>query len=268
MLHPEIIQIKIQSPKLSDELISQNTLYPPPNLQIKDSLWIQSKMDSILHVAWLNDTSTHQHFFATQTRFYVQNIPFTLTVVWDIKKLNALFTEMPLGEGFSASIQSTSLVLLQNTSPFKVSEIPDIQDSVTALQSVRQNGSNWRVLANAFQTVQMWMIIAVPEKTMLKPAEDLLLYSTLFILALAVIMLIFGWILSFQINRPIRRLEKDVQRLNNLDLTQTIQVPPIKDLRSLAGAIELMRQSLERYQHINNHLDGSKGQDGNPDEPA
>ena len=115
------------------------------------------------------------------------------------------------------------------------------------------------------------MIIAVPEKTMLKPAEDLLLYSTLFILALAIIMLIIGWILSFQISHTIRRLEKDVQRLNNLDLTQTIQIPPIKDLRSLAGAIELMRQSLEQYQHLDNklnYLDGNKGQNGNPDETA
>ena len=87
-LHPEIIQIKIQSPNLSDELTSQNTMYPRPNLQINDSIWVRSKMDSVLQIAWFHDTSSHRQYFITQKRFQVQNIPFVLTVVWDAKRLN------------------------------------------------------------------------------------------------------------------------------------------------------------------------------------
>lgn len=267
-LHPEIIQIKIQSPKLSDELTSQNTSYSPPNLQIKDSTWVNSKMDSVLHVAWLNDTSTHQHFFVTRIRFQVQNIPFNLTVIWDAKKLNTLFGELPLGVGYSASIQSATSVLLQNTSSFKTTEVHGIQESANALQSIRQDKSNWNVLTSAFQTVQLWMIIAVPEKTILKPVEDLLLYYTISIISLALMMLIFGWILCFQIKRPIAHLVKDVQRLSNLDFTQPIQIPTIKDLQDIGEAIELMRQALEQHLHPNNELhyaDRSEVQDGNPD---
>jgi HAMP domain-containing protein len=271
-LHPEIIQIKIQSPKLSDELTSQNTSYPLPNLQMNDSLWVRSKIDSMLHVAWLKDTSAHQNFFATQARFQVQNIPFILTVVWDAKKLNTLFAELPLSEGYSASIQSASSVLLQNTSSFKTTEVHSIQDNTDALQSMRQNKSNWIVLTSAFQTVQLWMIIAVPEKTMLKPVGNLLLYSTIFIIGLAFMMFVFGWILTLQIKRPIVRLVKDVQRLSNLDFTQPIQIPAIKDLRNLGEALEQMRQALEQYQHPNNnelhYADGSKGQDESSDTTA
>ena len=64
-------------------------------------------------------------------------------------------------------------------------------------------------------------------------------------------MLVVGWILSFQINRPIARLVKDVQRLGNLDFTHAIQIPAMKDLRGMGETIELMRQVLERYQRLN-----------------
>ena len=47
-----------------------------------------------------------------------------------------------------------------------------------------------------------------------------------------VIMLFLAGCFPFQIKRPIARLVKDVQRLSNLDFTQTIQIPAIKDLRA------------------------------------
>lgn len=43
-LHPEIIQIKIQSPKLSDELTSQNVSYPAVNVQVRDDAWYLQKL--------------------------------------------------------------------------------------------------------------------------------------------------------------------------------------------------------------------------------
>lgn len=266
-LHPEIIQIKIRSLKLSDELTSQNTAYPPPNLQVKDSMWVRSKMDSVLQVAWLNDTSAHRQFFITQTRFRVETIPFILTVVWDAKKLNTIFAELPFSEGYSANIQSASSLLLQNTSSFKAMGVLSMQESAMTPQSVHQNESHWSVLTSAFQTVQLWMTIAVPEKTILKPVEDLLLYSTISIIGLAFIMCLVGWILCFQIKRPIVRLVKDVQQLNKLDFTQTIQIPAMKDLHGLGEAIELMRQTLEQQQHLyheSQSVDRNENQDGNP----
>ena len=265
-LHPEIIQIRIQSPKLSDELTSQNTQYPPPEMQIKDSMWIRLKIDSVLHAAWLNDTSAHRQFFVTQTRFYVQNIPFVLTVVWDAKKMNTVFDELPLGEGYSASIQSASSALLRNASSFNAREMLSMQKSGNTALSVHQNDTTWCVLTNEFKTVQLWMVIAVPEKTILKPVKDLMLYLTLFIIGLAFMMLLLGYMLSLQIKRPIASLTNDVQRLSNLEFTQTIQITAMKDLLGLGEAIERMRQSLEQHQHLHhesNHADSGEYQDGN-----
>ena len=178
-LHPEIIQIRIQSPKLTDELVSQNTSYPAVNVQVKEDAWVSSKIDTTLHIAWLNDTLPLQQFFVMQTRFQVQNIPFVLTVVWDAKQLNTILANLPLGEKFSVSIHSASATILQNQSSFKQDEIHSSEEQISLLQSVQQGEQTWRVLTSAFQTSQLWMIVAVPEKTILKPVNDLLLYSTI-----------------------------------------------------------------------------------------
>jgi signal transduction histidine kinase len=250
-LHPEIIQIKIHSTKLSDELTSQNTSYPAANVQVKDDAWVKSKIDTLMQIAWLNDTLPHQQFFVMRTHFQVQNIPFVITIVWDAVKLNSLLTNLPLGENFLISIQSKSTVILRNISPFQPIVVHSSEERMSTLQSMYQGEETWRVLTRAFQTAQLWIIIAVPEKTILRPVKDLLFYSTSFVIGLAFLMLIVGWVLSFQINRPIARLVKDVQRLGNLDFTQPIQIPAMKDLHGMGETIELMRQVLERYQHLN-----------------
>jgi len=250
-LHPEIIQIKIQSPKLSDELTSQNISYPAVNVQVRDDAWVPSKIDTALQIAWLNDTVPNHQFFVMRTRFQMQSIPFILTVVWDAKQLNTILANLPLGENFSASVHSASTVILHNHTSFHPIETHISAERMSFMQSVRQGEQTWRVLSSSFQTVQLWMIVAIPETAILKPVNDLLLYTTSLVISLAVIILFVGWVLSRQISRPIAHLVKDVQQLSNLDFSQTIHIPTMKDLRGMGETIELMRQVLERYQRLN-----------------
>jgi hypothetical protein len=159
---------------------------------------------------------------------------------------------------------------MQNTSSFKAIESHAMQESAIAVQSVRQNESNWKVISGAFHTLQLWIIIAVPEKTILEPLEDVLLSSTIFIIGLAFVLLFFSWMISFlQIKRPIARLVMDVQRLSNFDFTQAIQIPAMKDLRRMAEAIELLRQALERNEPLHNESNytDSRQEDENSVQP-
>ena len=250
-LHPEIIQIRINSPKLTDELTSQNTSYQTLNLQVKDSIWLYSKLDTLLRIAWLSQTSSPQQIFAMRTRFQVQKIPFVITVMWNANRLHEIIAGLPLGEDYSVSVQSSSSVLVQNNSSFQPIEAYNVLDRISTLQSIQQKNTSWRVLTSAFQSVQLWMIVAVPEKIIIKPVEDLMLYSSSLIVGISFLLLILGWILSHQISQPIARLVKDVQRFGNLDFTQKIQIPAMKDLRGMGETIELMRQVLERYQRLN-----------------
>ncbi|RPI06982.1 MAG: HAMP domain-containing protein [Ignavibacteriae bacterium] len=244
-LHPEIVQIKIHSPQLVDELSSQNTLYPPPHVQVMDSNGIRSNVDSLLMFYWAQDSLDRQHYLVTRTNIQVENHPFNLTVIWDAKELVTVFSKLPFGEGYSASIRSVSSVLLEHHSSFKPLESRTAPGSEATVQRVRQDKSDWSVLTGAFRTAQLWLVVAVPEQSMLLPVEELLRAITVCIIGLAFIVLLLGWILSSQIKRPVRRLVRDVQNLHEMDFTQTIQVPAIKDLRGMGEALEQLRQMME-----------------------
>ncbi len=213
-LHPEIIQVKIHSTKLSDELISQNTSYHKLNLRINDSVWVRSKLDSTLSIAWLNQAASPQQLLLTQLQFQVQNNPFILTVVWDATQLNNILTRMPLGQDYSMSIHSPSAVVIHNTSSFKMFRTPDAIEKMSTYQSIREGTITWRILRGAFQSCQLWMIIAVPEETIIESAGALMLYSISFIVGLLAIVLILCWLLSRRISRFIDKMNADTIELH------------------------------------------------------
>ncbi len=250
-LHPEIVQIRITSKNLADELSSQNTTYAPPIIQEKEIKWVQSKIDTSLYIAWQNDDAAKINYFITKIYFQVQDNPFVITTTWDAKRLEEIRTGLPLGEDYYAGIQSRNAVLLQNKSPFNPIETTNADENLSTMKSVKQDNEMWRVLISAFKSAELWMIISVPERTIIKPVEDLFLYTSSFIVSLFFMVMVFGWFLTHQISRPIKRLIQDVQRLSNLDFTQPIQIPIIKDLRGMGETIELMRLVLEKYQRLN-----------------
>lgn len=201
-LHPEIIHIKVQSPKLTDELTSQNTAYSPITIQIADSLWVPSKLDSVLHIAWINRTEEPKQLFVMQTRFQVQNVPFFLTIIWDAKRLNDIIAGLPLDQDYSVSIQSTASVIIHNTSSFNPNGTSSLTEGGNTIRRIQEEATTWHLLTSALHSVQLWMIIAVPEKTITKPVEHLMLYSTSLVIGILLLLLVLGWLLSCQIRQP------------------------------------------------------------------
>jgi len=78
--------------------------------------------------------------------------------------------------------------------------------SVTG-QIVHEGTRSWRIFTNAFQSAQLWMVVAVPERIFTKPVEDFLLYSILLIVGPMLILTILGWLLSFQIKRFLKKIK-------------------------------------------------------------
>ncbi len=137
-LHPEIIQMRIHSSALSDELMSRDTSYPLLNLQFTDSIWEHSKVDSALQIAWLNRTELPTLLLAMQMQFQVHQIPFTLTVVWNAKRLNDILAGLPFDNNYSVSIHSSSGVIAQNSSSFKSGEIHILMNTSDTVQIVQE----------------------------------------------------------------------------------------------------------------------------------
>jgi hypothetical protein len=206
-LHSEIIQIRIHASGSSDELRSQNTSYPMLNLQISDSVWVGSKVDSALYIAWLNRTELPTQLFAMQTQFQVQHIPFLLTVVWDAKRLNDILAGLPFDKDYSVSIRSSSGVITQNTSSLKLDRVRTSMDTLSTVPIVHEGTRSWRIFTSAFQSAQLWMVVAVPEEIFTKPVEVFLLYSASLIVGLMLIMAILGWLLSHQMKRFIEKMK-------------------------------------------------------------
>lgn len=212
MLHPEIIHIKVQSPKLTDELTSQNTSYSPVMVQIADSSWVPSKLDSLLQIAWINRTEEPEQLFVTQTRFQVQSIPFFLTIVWDAKRLNDIIAGVPLGLDYSVSVQSNASVLVHNTSSFNLNGTSSLTEGGDAIRRIREEATTWHLLTSALHSVQLWIIIAVPEKTITRPVENLMLYSTSLVIGILLLLLVLGWLLSYQTRQPKNTVTTDTNK--------------------------------------------------------
>ena len=206
-LHPEIIQMRIHATGPSDELMSQNTSYPMLNLQFSDSMWVRSKVDSALHIAWLNRTDLSTQLFAIQTQFQVRQIPFMLTVVWDAKRLNDILAGLPFDKDYPVSIHSLSGAIMQNALSIKFDGAGTSMYTSSTVQIVHEGTRSWRVLTNAFQSAQLWMVVAIPEEIFTKPVEDLLLYSAALIIGPMLLMAILGWLLSHQMKRFIEKMK-------------------------------------------------------------
>jgi len=206
-LHPEIIQMRIRSSGPTDELMSQNTSYSPLNLQFSDSSWERSKVGNALQIAWLNQTEIPTQLLAMQMLFQVHRIPFTLTVIWNVKRLNDILAGLPFDKEYSVSIHSPSGIIAQNTSIFKLNNKHICMDTSGADQIVHEGTLSWRILKSVFRSAQLWMVVAVPEKIFNKPVEDFLLYSASLIAGPMFVMTIPGWLLSFQIKRFLKKME-------------------------------------------------------------
>jgi hypothetical protein len=116
---------------------------------------------------------------------------------------------MPIGQDYSVSVQSSSAVLMQNKTSYTPIEAHNTHKNFDALQSVQQGKSKWFVLNKTFQSVQLRMVVAVPEKSITKSIDDLMLYSASVIVGLMCIVLILGWLLSYKIKRLIKNIKID-----------------------------------------------------------
>jgi hypothetical protein len=250
-LHPEIMQIRIYSPNSQDELTSNNVNDTIPNLVLSDSTWIRSKIDSSLQTAWLRNDNNGQPLLVTRMHFQASSIPFVLTIIWDAKVLQDYYSRMPLSSEYAVNILSSSHILFQNQKTFDPSKIAISADQVNRLKTLREGTNDWRVVATAFQTLDLWMIGAIPEQVVLAPVHQLFIYTVWFILGCLILSLILGWLLAYQMNKPMMNLVEDVKRLSNLDFTQEIHIPHIRNLHEMGTTIELMRQTLERGQRMN-----------------
>jgi signal transduction histidine kinase/HAMP domain-containing protein len=251
VLNPELVEIRLSSPSMKDELSSRNTDYQPITLNIRDADWLPSKSDTSARIAWVYIGDQGLNLVVIRKQFRLQNIQLAVMVVADAKAIVKSLDNLPLGDDYSASITGPNGVVFANRSSFVPEHVSQSLDEISQLRRVSVQGNTWRVITAGFQSSDFWMVVAIPEALVIKPVHDLFLYSTAAIVAITFLVLIFGWFVSRQISKPVSLMVEDVEKMSALDFTHPIRAPQLPELRQMGKTIETMRQVLERYHRIN-----------------
>ncbi len=250
-LFPNIVQIRVYSPGLPEEINSQNEKYPIPAHKTADSLFVPSS-DPDVKAAWMTGLSSNPpNVFVTRTSFRSIGRIFFVDVIWDADILHQYLTRLPLGATYFLSVYAKDHVVYENRSDLRIMDTSFAYEQTNSLRVIHFANENWQTVTGTFQNAQMDVVVAVPEATIVEPVRQLLVFSSTLIIAIMCALLVLGWVLSRQISRPISMLVKDVERLEELNFKQSVRIPAMRELRKMGETIESMRHSLERYQRLN-----------------
>jgi signal transduction histidine kinase len=250
-LFPNIVQIKVNSPGISEQINGQNVTYPSPSFQVADSMFVASS-DPTVKLAWLTGLPGFpSEVFATRTTFKVAGRLFFVNITWDAGILQGYLTRLPFGSTYFLGVFAGNHVVYENRHDLQIIDTSFTYRRTNNLRLVRLAEENWQTATSTFQNANMNVVAAVPEKAIVAPVDQLLIYSSTLIIAIMAVLLVLGWFMSDQISKPIEILVKDVERMGDLDFKHGVRIPALHDFRRMGETIESMRRSLERYQRLN-----------------
>ena len=245
-----LIQVIVSSPAFSDEFTATNSAHPNFVYNPPSDAWIVSPRDSSISILWEANPASDLQVIGIQKQFRLNNQPMTLTIYANSSGLLHLLTTLPIGESFAVRIGGDRGVLYSNI-PFALSVSPESWQHLTVMQDVIVSGTEWKLYFSKFSTIPMYLVIGIPKSVIVRPVQDLMVYSASIVAVLTLVVVLFGWHFSQQLSQPVVLLVQDVERLKSLDFSKPITEPHIRELASIAQTIESMRTVLERYQRIN-----------------
>ncbi|MFA5834788.1 MAG: ATP-binding protein [Bacteroidota bacterium] len=245
-----LIQIIVSSPELSDEFIATSSSQPTFTFTGSNDSWIVSQRDTSISTLWVNDTSADQLIFGIQKRVLIDAKTIYLTMFADSKYLLRQLDKLPIGGAFAVQVGGKDGFIYRNDSvTFPI--VSESWQNLTVMQDVLVQTTEWKILFSKFSAVPMYLLIGIPKEVIIQPVKNLLLYSITIVLSLTSLVVIFGWIFSHQLSKPVTQLVHDVEQLKTLDFSRPITVPKLREIASVAATVESMRTVLERYQRIN-----------------
>lgn len=249
-LKPNIIQIIVSSPDVNDELVVTNTEYTGFRYLPPLSGWMSSKNDSTTMVQLDYDAVRSAVLFSVRNDFRMGGKRFSVTTIANANDIVTNFTKIPIDGEFGSMLHAGNRIIYKNNFAGDSALIPTIAN-VNLLRTVKIGGENFLVLSSEFRSIPYSSTILLPEELFLRPVRTLFYYSAVLILGLMAVVVVLGWIVSYQISKPVSQLVRDVERLSTLDFSKPISPVHLSDLAKIGTTIESMRLVLERYQRIN-----------------
>ena len=245
-----IVQIVVSSSESNDEYVITNSLYPKFTYAPSLAEWMNIENDSTTAVLWSNNRERNQLIFGVKKSFFVNRIPYVITIYTSTNNLLTQLQRLPIGGEFVVQVgNDRRFVFTTSTIVFPNAQIAE--HNLSVIQDVTINTTQWKVFIAKFTSVPMFMRIGIPMEVILRPVNKLFVYSSIIIFSITLCIIVAGWIISLQLSKPIGNLVRDVEHLSTLDFSQPIEIPELREIAQVATTVESMRTVLERYQRIN-----------------
>ncbi|ACF13990.1 integral membrane sensor signal transduction histidine kinase [Chloroherpeton thalassium ATCC 35110] len=249
-LNPDIIKVRVLALNTNEELEAQNTNYPRLNFSLPSLEWYKLKAIDGLDIAYVPKSDSLPAIFTLKQQIEIDDTPFSLNCFFDASAFQEGVSNIPIGKGLFVRMLSPGRNLFE-TEP--TLQFPDLKNigQVTSIKAVVHGGRKWQVLIAPFSQAPFDLLLAVPESLIAQPAKQLLFFSSMFAIGIAVLMIGVGWAASHQVTKPVMKLAAAVEPMSQLDFSQPIKKPELPELISLYEVIEAMRGSLDRYKKLN-----------------
>ncbi len=245
-----IVQIIVASPELNDEYVVTSSLYSKFAFDPSKEEWMNVDSDSTIKLLWSNSNELNQQIFGVRKLFFIDRTAYLITMFTSTNNLLSQLNKLPVGGQFVVQVGDESRFIFNNSKII----FPLAQSSwqnLSVMQDVSVEHTKWKVFVSKLSSVPMFLLISIPMNVILQPVHDLFVYSSLAIFGVTSFVVIFGWIFSRQLSKPLSNLVRDVEHLSTLDFSQPIEIPPLQEIARVATTVESMRTVLERYQRIN-----------------
>ena len=249
---PGLMRVLISDTQSDEEIDLVRGIHSSVDFSLEDINWYPSKLDETMITAWISDPDQKVDFFISEKAFQIGENVFRLRMYFNSQSLNDNLINIPLNkDSYFANIQdglSNNVITAQEFN-FPTDLIGETSFSEEKVIQVDQK--DWYILSSKFETIPFWHLIAVKDAYILEPVNQLLLFSYYTVGSVLLLMFAFSWYVSLRINKPIKLLLSDVERLENLDFDHRIKQVSLPEFQPMHDTLENIRATLSRYQKIN-----------------
>lgn len=257
---PGLIRITLNQVGATEDVDFTRTIFEDYEYPNPGNRWFESRLDPRLNISWIPDPEQEITFFITQRTIQIDTFEadgtpaqllLTLTMYFNASVISNELSEIPLGGNYVANVvtESGSNIFLDTEFDFPPELIGDASYSEETV--VELAGDEWFIMSSRFETIPFWHLIAVEDSFVLKPVNNLVLFSLITGFGILLLMVGFTYYVSIRINKPIDQILGDVEHISNLDFDHSIQQVSLPEFEVMQETLENIRITLHRYQKIN-----------------
>lgn len=250
-LTPGLMRIAITQEGSTETVDIRRSIFNEIDFSLIEYNWYPSNLDPTIRISLSPDSLDQISFLVAQKGLRIGDSVFFLEMYFDASTILDELIDIPLGGTYEANIFTDDG---SNIFPQQKIELPPTvlnEENFSNQSTILVNGDEWFLLNSRFQTIPLWHVVAVEDSFILKPVNDLIVFS---LIAGGIILLIlfgFSWYVSSRVNKPVEQIINDVEHMSTLNFEHPIKPVDLPEFSLMRNTLESIRLTLERYQKIN-----------------